>query len=184
MGAVFRAVSGFPLSLGLWRRAADGRAALARGGCVWVLVLAAVLAYGAWQVVSFVATELSWHDVGVAFVLGLCTLARVVVLMVLASLIWVPIGVWVGLRPDWARRVQPVAQFLAAFPANLLFPPFVVVIVYFHLNAGHLADAADGAGHPVVHPVQRHRRRHRLPGRPEARRRRISASAAGCGGAR
>jgi NitT/TauT family transport system permease protein len=82
----------------------------------------------------FVSTELTWHDVGVAFVLGLCTLARVAILMVVASAIWVPIGVWVGLRPIWARRVQPVAQFLAAFPANLLFPPFVIVIVYYHLN--------------------------------------------------
>jgi len=27
-----------------------------------------------------------------------------------------------------------VAQFLAAFPANLLFPPFVLVIVRYHLN--------------------------------------------------
>ena len=55
--------------------------------------------------------------------------------MALATLIWVPIGVWIGLRPVWARRVQPAAQFLAAFPANLLFPPFVIAIVYFHLNA-------------------------------------------------
>jgi NitT/TauT family transport system permease protein len=55
--------------------------------------------------------------------------------MALASALWVPIGVWLGLRPVWARRVQPVAQFFAAFPANLLFPPFVIVIVYFHLNA-------------------------------------------------
>jgi NitT/TauT family transport system permease protein len=28
-----------------------------------------------------------------------------------------------------------VAQFLAAFPANLLFPPFVLFIVYFDLDA-------------------------------------------------
>jgi NitT/TauT family transport system permease protein len=60
---------------------------------------------------------------------------RVVVLIVLASLFWVPIGVWLGLRPVWARRAQPLAQFLAAFPANLLFPPFVIFIVHFHLNA-------------------------------------------------
>jgi NitT/TauT family transport system permease protein len=46
----------------------------------------------------------------------------------------VPIGVWLGLRPAWARRAQPVAQFLAAFPANLLFPVFVVVIVHFDIN--------------------------------------------------
>ena len=45
-----------------------------------------------------------------------------------------PIGVWLGLRPIWARRAQPLAQFLAAFPANLLFPPFVIFIVHFHLN--------------------------------------------------
>jgi NitT/TauT family transport system permease protein len=85
--------------------------------------------------VAYIAVDLSWWDVGETFVLGLITLLRVMVLMVLASLIWVPIGVWLGLRPTWARRMQPVAQFLAAFPANLLFPPFVIVIVAFKLNA-------------------------------------------------
>jgi NitT/TauT family transport system permease protein len=133
VGAAFRAVSGFPLSLGL-RRPTDERPPSRVVDAIWVLALAIVLAFAAWQVVSFVATTLTWHDLGIAFVLGLCTLARVAVLMVVASLIWVPIGVWVGLRPDWARRVQPAAQFLAAFPANLLFPPFVIVIVYYHLN--------------------------------------------------
>jgi NitT/TauT family transport system permease protein len=132
-GAVFMAVSGFPLSLGLRRRSAAGPPSRIVDA-VWLLLLLALLAYAAWLVVSFVAATLTWHDLGVAFVLGLCTLARVVVLMVLASLVWVPIGVWVGLRPDWARRVQPAAQFLAAFPANLLFPPFVIAIVYYHLN--------------------------------------------------
>ena len=63
------------------------------------------------------------------------TLARVVVLIALATLIWVPIGVWIGLRPKLAERVQPLAQFLAAFPANLAFPVFVVVIVRYGLNA-------------------------------------------------
>jgi NitT/TauT family transport system permease protein len=133
LGALFRAASGFPFSIGPQRRAASGPPSRVVDG-VWVLVLAMVLAYAAWQVVSFVATSLTWRDLGIALVLGLCTLARVAVLMVIASLIWVPIGVWVGLRPIWARRVQPAAQFLAAFPANLLFPPFVVLIVYFHLN--------------------------------------------------
>jgi NitT/TauT family transport system permease protein len=33
-----------------------------------------------------------------------------------------------------AERVQPLAQFLAAFPANLLFPIFVIPIVRFGLN--------------------------------------------------
>ena len=87
-----------------------------------------------WRVVLFASQALTWGDVGEAVGLGLITLVRVVVLMTLASLIWVPIGVWLGLRPVWARRAQPIAQFLAAFPANLLFPPFVLSIVYFHLS--------------------------------------------------
>jgi ABC-type anion transport system duplicated permease subunit len=45
-----------------------------------------------------------------------------------------PLGIWIGLRPKLAEAVQPLAQFLAAFPANLLFPPFVVFIVSFNLS--------------------------------------------------
>ena len=58
---------------------------------------------------------------------------RVAILIVIATLIWVPIGVAVGLRPALAEKVQPLAQFLAAFPANLLFPIAVYLIVRFDL---------------------------------------------------
>ena len=64
---------------------------------------------------------------------GALTLARVVVLIVMATLVWVPIGVAVGLHPRLAEKVQPIAQFLAAFPADLLFPVAVFLIVRFHL---------------------------------------------------
>jgi NitT/TauT family transport system permease protein len=101
---------------------------------LWFGTILIVLAWAAWRVIGFASTELSWSDLAQAVGLGLITLVRVVVLMIIASLIWVPIGVWLGLRPVWARRAQPVAQFLAAFPANLLFPPVVLFIVYFHLN--------------------------------------------------
>jgi NitT/TauT family transport system permease protein len=69
-----------------------------------------------------------------ALLLGLPTLARVLVLIALASLIWVPIGVMIGLRPRLAAALQPVAQMLAAFPANLLFPLAVSAIVALKLN--------------------------------------------------
>ena len=59
---------------------------------------------------------------------------RVAILIVLASLIWVPIGVAVGLRPKLTERIQPIAQFLAAFPANLLFPVAVFLILRFELS--------------------------------------------------
>ncbi|NKJ43085.1 ABC transporter permease subunit [Novosphingobium sp. SG720] len=64
---------------------------------------------------------------------ALITMLRVIVLIALASLVWVPLGVMIGLRPRLAERVQPVAQFLAAFPANVLFPFAVIAIVRFDL---------------------------------------------------
>jgi NitT/TauT family transport system permease protein len=79
--------------------------------------------------VRFALRGITLSDVGLAFLLGLYTLTRVVVLIALASVIWVPIGVSIGTRPRAARVFQPVAQFLAAFPANLLFPLVVSAIV-------------------------------------------------------
>ncbi len=90
--------------------------------------------YAAWHVYLFVFTELGWLDLLHALGLGALTLLRVVILIALATLIWVPIGVWIGQRPRLAEALQPVAQFLAAFPANLMFPVFVVVIVRYHLS--------------------------------------------------
>jgi NitT/TauT family transport system permease protein len=101
----------------------------------WAGLLLVLVGLAMWHVVLFASQALAWSDVQTALLLGSFTLVRVVVLMIIASLIWVPIGVWLGLRPVWARRAQPIAQFLAAFPANLLFPPFVLFIVYFRLNA-------------------------------------------------
>jgi NitT/TauT family transport system permease protein len=98
---------------------------------VVVLILAAA---AMWQVAKFAMTGITPRDVGVTMLLGFATLARVVVLIAIASLIWVPIGVWVGTRPRVALLVQPVAQFLAAFPANLLFPIVVSGIVAWRLD--------------------------------------------------
>jgi len=101
---------------------------------VWFVAVAAAAALAAWKILAFVAAGVGWDDVLEAVKLGLFTLIRVVVLIAVASLIWVPIGVEVGLRPRLAEKIQPLAQFLAAFPANLLFPVFVVAIVRFSLN--------------------------------------------------
>ena len=101
---------------------------------LWLPIVLLAAAYALWRIVEFVDASLGVDDVVTAFGLGLLTLLRVVVLISLASLVWVPVGVWIGLRPWAANRVQPVAQFLAAFPANVLFPVAVVAIVRFHLN--------------------------------------------------
>jgi NitT/TauT family transport system permease protein len=100
----------------------------------WYGLVVAGGAWVCWQVVDYVAAAVTWDEVGQVALLGLYTLIRVTVLIAVATVIWVPLGVMIGLRPWLAERVQPLAQFLAAFPANLLFPVAVVGIVTFHLN--------------------------------------------------
>jgi NitT/TauT family transport system permease protein len=97
-------------------------------------VVGALLALAVWQTLKFLAPELGWRDIGAAVGLGAITMTRVFVLIALASLVWVPLGVWIGLRPGVARVVQPIAQFMAAFPTNLLFPVVVFGIVSWRLN--------------------------------------------------
>jgi len=101
----------------------------------WLLLIGACTGYAAWRAYEYLSATLGLSDVLSAFGYGLLTLLRVIVLIALASLIWVPVGVWIGLRPRLAELIQPLAQFLAAFPANLAFPVFVVVIVRYGLNA-------------------------------------------------
>ncbi len=99
---------------------------------VWYIVLALLGAFAAWRISLFFGqAHFSWSDAATAFGYGCITLIRVIVLIGLASLIWTPIGVYVGLRPRLTALVQPVAQFLAAFPNNLLFPLVVSLIVFW-----------------------------------------------------
>jgi NitT/TauT family transport system permease protein len=102
---------------------------------VWLALIIVSTGYAAWGIYQYLSATLGPSDVVSAFGYGFITLARVIVLIALATLIWVPVGVWIGLRPKLAERVQPLAQFLAAFPANLAFPVFVVIIVRYGLNA-------------------------------------------------
>lgn len=81
----------------------------------------------------YILTSLSVMEVATAIGLAVLTMLRVIVLIALASLVWVPLGVAIGLRPRLAEAVQPIAQFLAAFPANVLFPFAVIAIVHWHL---------------------------------------------------
>src|SRR6267378_3725783 len=101
---------------------------------LWITLVLAGAGYAVWRVAGYATASLGRHDVLEAVGLGALTLLRVMVLIAIASAIWVPVGVWIGLRPWAAERVQPIAQFLAAFPANVLFPIAVAGIVYFRLD--------------------------------------------------
>jgi len=106
-----------------------------RGGDVlWYFTITLVAVGALWKTVTFVLSGVPAGEIAHVLVLGLITLLRVVVLIAIASVVWVPIGVAIGLRPKVARIAQPVAQFLAAFPAILFFPVVVSGIVLLRLN--------------------------------------------------
>jgi NitT/TauT family transport system permease protein len=102
---------------------------------LWFAIIGLSTGYAAYMAYVYLSAHLQLSDVSDAVLGGFATLLRVIVLISLATLIWVPVGVWIGLRPKLAERVQPLAQFLAAFPANLAFPVFVLLIVRHNLNA-------------------------------------------------
>jgi len=106
-----------------------------RGGdLLWFSLLLLLLAFAVWRIARMLIGETTWHEAAHVSGLAALTMLRVLVLIGLASLVWVPIGIWVGLRPRATQIVQPAAQFLAAFPANLLFPVAVFGIVTWKLN--------------------------------------------------
>ena len=99
------------------------------------------------------------RPVPLAHRLGFATFARVVILLVASTLIWVPVGVKIGMSPRLSRYAQPVVQVLASFPAILLFPFITAGLPRSRRISGLRRHPADDAGGAVVHPVQRHRRR-------------------------
>ncbi|APF04967.1 sulfonate ABC transporter permease [Legionella pneumophila] len=97
------------------------------------LVLIAVIT-GGWFLLKFILAELKVSDIFHVFLLGAATGSRVIILILLSSMLWIPVGVWIGLRPRLAQKIQPIIQFVAAFPANLFYPLFVIAIVKFNLS--------------------------------------------------
>ncbi len=104
------------------------------GDILFYAVVALVGAYSLWLVVRYVSAAVTWSEVGHVALLSVYTMIRVFLMIVLATAIWVPVGIWIGLRPKVASFVQPFAQFLAAFPANVVFPLAVLLLVTFRLD--------------------------------------------------
>ena len=128
-------------SFQVFRRQHDGTSIRARArpangawSRAWDAVVAAAVLLAVWRLVDFVRAEVGLGEVLHVFVLGCYTMVRVLVLIALAAAIWVPAGIWIGMNPRWANRLQAAAQFLAAFPVNLVFPLAVVGIVHWQLN--------------------------------------------------
>jgi NitT/TauT family transport system permease protein len=54
------------------------------------------------------------------------TFLRVNLVLLFAGLIMVPTGLWLGTKPNLVKKLQPIIQVVAAFPAPMLFPIFMM----------------------------------------------------------
>jgi len=104
------------------------------GDTLWLIGLSAGLSVALWHLSRNFIAQTSLAEILQVGDLALLTMIRVFVLIAIASAIWVPLGVWIGLNPRAAQITQPIAQFLAAFPANLLFPLAVFAIAKWQLE--------------------------------------------------
>ncbi|MET8955784.1 ABC transporter permease [Streptomyces sp. NPDC004129] len=106
------------------------------GDIVFTLVAGGLIIWGLIDLGRYLYDRTGLGVFDEPLLLGLATLARVVVLVALATVVWVPIGVRIGFSPRLTRIAQPVVQVLASFPANFLFP----LAVWFFLKTGLSID--------------------------------------------
>jgi NitT/TauT family transport system permease protein len=117
------------------------------GDVIFFAVVGLVVAWGAFRAGVYFDHTVGFSEFPYCFGLGALTMLRVVVLVAVSTVIWVPIGVKIGMTPKLARYAQPVVQVLASFPAQLLFPFATIVFIALHipLNFGGILLMALGA---------------------------------------
>ncbi|MFD7831721.1 ABC transporter permease [Kitasatospora sp. NPDC059803] len=133
---------------GLAEHPIGGSAARERTGDVFFAGAVSVLVlFGAWKAFAYVRSTVGLAEFGHALALGAATFSRVIILIAFATVVWVPIGVWIGMNPRVTRFAQPVVQVLASFPANFVFPfaTAAFVALGISLNVGAILLMALGA---------------------------------------
>jgi NitT/TauT family transport system permease protein len=88
-----------------------------------------VVAWGLWRGITYFHHTTGGGQFVHCLALGTVTLARVAFIVAFSTLVWVPLGVVIGMSPRWSRYAQPIVQVLASFPAILLFPFIVAFLV-------------------------------------------------------
>jgi NitT/TauT family transport system permease protein len=97
------------------------------GDLAFTVVVGGLIAWGVWRALAYFHAKELFGQFPHCFALGAITFSRVVVLVIGATLVWVPIGVKIGMSPRLARFAQPIVQVAASFPAIFLFPLAIIV---------------------------------------------------------
>jgi NitT/TauT family transport system permease protein len=100
---------------------------------ITLLVPATAMVYGAVSLGGLLREVQGAEWLRLAGAAGL-TLSRVLAATALGTLWAVPAGLAIGLSPTLSRRLQPVVQMMASFPAPMLFPAAVWLLAAMHLQ--------------------------------------------------
>jgi len=132
-----------PAPLPVPRRAGGGRASAAPRKALLAVPGAAAVAAAAWGSYRLVHLLLAvprheWLTLAAA--LG-ATFLRTAGALAVATLWTVPAGILIGRSPAWSRRLQPVVQLIASFPAPMIFPLVTAAMLALHVPFAVIASA-------------------------------------------
>jgi len=100
----------------------------------WYSMVFALSCYALYRIYIFLHTEIPMHEMQHALYLGLVTTIRIILVMIVTVVVWLPISIYIGFSPKLAKVAQPLALTFASFPANLIFPLCIFIIQKYNLN--------------------------------------------------
>ena len=114
---------------------------LLSAGLRWVVIiaLAATAIWGGWVMIKLLiglpyhydpVDHADWISVVLAL---LASFVRTTAAVVIGMAWALPVGIVIGLSPTWSRRLQPIIQVVASFPAPMLFPLVTLALAALHV---------------------------------------------------
>jgi NitT/TauT family transport system permease protein len=111
-----------------------------RAGLLVAFSLAALIGalFGTWKLLELLARVPAGEWLVLTWALG-ATFLRTLAALLLATAWTLPIGILVGRSAVWSRRLQPVVQIVASFPAPMLFPIVTGALLALRVPFGAIA---------------------------------------------
>jgi NitT/TauT family transport system permease protein len=107
------------------------------GDYAFTAVVVLGILFGAWEALSYIHRNVGFGQFGTAFGDGAITFARVVVVLIISTVIWVPVAVWIGMNPRVSRLAQPIVQVAASFPANFIYPFLMAAFIALGISLNY-----------------------------------------------
>ncbi len=95
---------------------------------IFLVLIVAALAFGFVRITLLLThvNAADWLEIGWDSAI---TFGRVLAAVALGTLWAVPAGIWIGLNPKLSSRLQPFIQFAASFPAPMIYPWILLLVI-------------------------------------------------------